>query len=213
MNCYSSYSCLCVNIAHFVIHLPAATSGSGQDELLSSSSIFDHVDRVSKGSSDCTRRPANKVQLIAMQPRPSPSSQRTPPHRGQYDDLPSSSRPRPVGGSTGAQLHHLTQVGISSQIGAYPGVGHQDLSRPGASRESVSVLSFPEFSSSSVFQMPSSSLRDSQAPPLLLTSPTPEYPPDDASPSAHTSASLIKAIREELRRLAQKQTWAVHSLK
>lgn len=140
-------------------------------------------------------------------------------NRGQYDDPPSSSRPRPVGGSTGAQLHHLTQVGLSSQIGAYPGVGRsmsgptgsswnqqhsdQDLSRPGASRESV--LSFPEFSSSSVFQMPSSSLRDSSAPPLLLTSPTPEYPPEDASPSAHTSASLIKAIREELRRLAQKQ--------
>ncbi|TMS01092.1 UPF0606 protein [Larimichthys crocea] len=139
--------------------------------------------------------------------------------RGQYEDPPSSSRPRPVGGSTGAQLHHLTQVGLSSQIGAYPGVGRsmsgptgsswnqqhsdQDLSRPGASRESV--LSFPEFSSSSVFQMPSSSLRDPSAPPLLLTSPTPEYPPEDASPSAHTSASLIKAIREELRRLAQKQ--------
>ncbi|XP_070785251.1 UPF0606 protein KIAA1549 [Enoplosus armatus] len=139
--------------------------------------------------------------------------------RGQYEDPPSSSRPRPVGGSTGAQLHHLTQVGLSSQIGAYPGVGRsmsgptgsswnqqhsdQDLSRPGASRESV--LSFPEFSSSSVFQMPSSSLRDPTAPPLLLTSPTPEYPPEDASPSAHTSASLIKAIREELRRLAQKQ--------
>ncbi|CAN9508358.1 unnamed protein product [Ophioblennius macclurei] len=137
----------------------------------------------------------------------------------QYEDPPSSSRPRPVGGSTGAQLHHLTQVGLSSQIGVYPGVGRsmsgptgsswnqqhsdQDLSRPGASRESV--LSFPEFSSSSVFQMPSSSLRDPSAPPLLLTSPTPEYPPEDASPSAHTSASLIKAIREELRRLAQKQ--------
>ncbi|KAI9522475.1 hypothetical protein NQZ68_035815 [Dissostichus eleginoides] len=139
--------------------------------------------------------------------------------RGQYEDPPSSSRPRPVGGSTGAQLHHLTQVGLSSQIGVYPGVGRsmsgptgsswnqqhsdQDLSRSGASRESV--LSFPEFSSSSVFQMPSSSLRDPSAPPLLLTSPTPEYPPEDASPSAHTSASLIKAIREELRRLAQKQ--------
>ncbi|XP_023253059.1 UPF0606 protein KIAA1549-like [Seriola lalandi dorsalis] len=140
-------------------------------------------------------------------------------NRGQYEDPPSSSRPRPVGGSTGAQLHHLTQVGLSSHIGAYPGVGRsmsgptgsswnqqhtdQDLSRPGASRESV--LSFPEFSSSSVFQMPSSSLQDPSAPPLLLTSPTPEYPPEDASPSAHTSASLIKAIREELRRLAQKQ--------
>ncbi|MED6269127.1 hypothetical protein CHARACLAT_029982 [Characodon lateralis] len=139
-------------------------------------------------------------------------------NRVKYEDPPSSSRPRPVGGSTGAQLHHLTQVGLSSQIGAYPGVGRsmsgptgsswhqqqsdQDLSRPGGSRESV--LSFPEFSSS-VFQMPSSSLRDPSAPPLLLTSPTPEYPPEDASPSAHTSASLIKAIREELRRLAQKQ--------
>lgn len=125
--------------------------------------------------------------------------------RGQYEDPPSSSRPRPVGGSTGAQLHHLTQVGLSSQIGVYPGVGRsmsgptgsswnqqhsdQDLSRPGASHESV--LSFPDFSSS-VFQMPSTSLRDSPAPPLLLTSPTPEYPPEDASPSAHTSASLIK---------------------
>ncbi|KAM4523323.1 UPF0606 protein KIAA1549 isoform 2-T2 [Fundulus diaphanus] len=140
-------------------------------------------------------------------------------NRGKYEDPPSSSRPRPVGGSTGAQLHHLTQVGLSSQIGAYPGVGRsmsgptgsswhqqhsdQDLSRPGGSRESV--LSFPEFSSSSIFQMPGSSLRDPSAPPLLLTSPTPEYPPEDASPSAHTSASLIKAIREELRRLAQKQ--------
>ncbi|XP_026218933.1 UPF0606 protein KIAA1549-like isoform X2 [Anabas testudineus] len=145
------------------------------------------------------------------------------PNRGHSDDPPSSSRPRPVGGSTGAQLHHLTQVGLSSQIGVYPGVGRsmsgptgsswnqqhsdQDLFRPGASRESV--LSFPEFSSSSVFQMPSSSLRDPSAPPLLLTSPTPEYPPDDASPSAHTSASLIKAIREELRRLAQKQAAVV----
>ncbi|XP_024142496.1 UPF0606 protein KIAA1549 [Oryzias melastigma] len=142
-------------------------------------------------------------------------------NRGQYEDPPSSSRPRPVGGSTGAQLHHLTQVGLCSQIGSYHGVGvgrsmsgptgsswhqqhsDQDLSRPVASRESV--LSFPEFSSSSVFQMPSSSLQDPSAPPLLLTSPTPEYPPEDASPSAHTSASLIKAIREELRRLAQKQ--------
>lgn len=47
--------------------------GGAPDELLSSSSIFDHVDRLSRGSSDGTRRPANKVQLIAMQPRPSPA--------------------------------------------------------------------------------------------------------------------------------------------
>ncbi|KAK5896416.1 hypothetical protein CgunFtcFv8_010016 [Champsocephalus gunnari] len=45
--------------------------GSAPDELLSSSSIFDHVDRLSRGSSDGTRRQNNnKVQLIAMQPRP-----------------------------------------------------------------------------------------------------------------------------------------------
>uniref|UniRef100_A0A672YTJ8 Si:dkeyp-27e10.3 n=1 Tax=Sphaeramia orbicularis TaxID=375764 RepID=A0A672YTJ8_9TELE len=102
-------------------------------------------------------------------------------NRGQYDDPPSSSRPRPVGGSTGTFIYSFIIFLF------------------------YLVLSFPEFSSSSVFQMPSSSLRDSSAPPLLLTSPTPEYPPEDASPSAHTSASLIKAIREELRRLAQKQ--------
>ncbi|TDG96437.1 hypothetical protein EPR50_G00228280, partial [Perca flavescens] len=103
--------------------------------------------------------------------------------RGQYEDPPSSSRPRPVGGSTGAQLHHLTQMGLSSQMAAFPGVGRsvsgptgsswnqqhsdQDLSRPGASRESV--LSFPEFSSS-VFQMPGSSLRDAP-PPDDITAP------------------------------------------
>uniref|UniRef100_A0A3P9CDG4 UPF0606 protein KIAA1549 n=1 Tax=Maylandia zebra TaxID=106582 RepID=A0A3P9CDG4_9CICH len=147
---------------------------------------------------------------------PSPSPQSWPPNQ-QWGSYPAAPPHSPF--SAVAQLHHLTQVGLSSQIGAYPGVGRsmsgptgsswnqqhsdQDLSRPGASRESV--MSFPEFSSSSVFQMPSSSLRDPSAPPLLLTSPTPEYPPEDASPSAHTSASLIKAIREELRRLAQKQ--------
>ncbi|XP_038833534.1 UPF0606 protein KIAA1549 [Salvelinus namaycush] len=140
-------------------------------------------------------------------------------NRGQYEEPPSSSRPRPVGGSTGAQLHHLTQVGLSSRISAYPGVGRsvsgptgsswnqqpldQDLSRPGASRETV--LSFPEFSSSGVFQMPSSSLGDHSVPPMLLAPPTPEFPLDESSPSAQSSASLIKAIREELRRLAQKQ--------
>ncbi|MEQ2192810.1 hypothetical protein XENOCAPTIV_017621, partial [Xenoophorus captivus] len=51
---------------------------SGPDELLSSSSIFDHVDRLSRGSSDGTRRQASKVQLIAMQPRPSPPAAHAP---------------------------------------------------------------------------------------------------------------------------------------
>lgn len=42
------------------------------EEFLSSTSIFDHVDRLSRGSSDGVRRQGNKVQLIAMQPQPSP---------------------------------------------------------------------------------------------------------------------------------------------
>lgn len=52
--------------------LPPVAPSLG-DELVSSSSIFDHVDRLSRGSADGTRRPAGKVQLIAMQPRPGPS--------------------------------------------------------------------------------------------------------------------------------------------
>uniref|UniRef100_A0A3Q4N102 UPF0606 protein KIAA1549-like n=1 Tax=Neolamprologus brichardi TaxID=32507 RepID=A0A3Q4N102_NEOBR len=357
-----------------------APSGSGPDELLSSSSIFDHVDRLSRGSSDGTRRQANKVQLIAMQPRPSPPQPHAPSQpspsltekvnteqvalrhkseiehhrnklrqrakrRGQcefpsMDDImdafgdgpvqseaaqrlyssahdhmdcilqadaaspptptdsrkrgrrsPRSRRAQPGPGSlpdtdrdrlltdqsatyrkypglnnvaymsdpdlppdhgspsptdevfdpapapppymppqpsieeARQQMHSLLDdafalvspssqgsAGVSSalpspspqswppnqQWGSYPAA-------PPHSPFSAVVMSFPEFSSSSVFQMPSSSLRDPSAPPLLLTSPTPEYPPEDASPSAHTSASLIKAIREELRRLAQKQ--------
>uniref|UniRef100_H3CCS0 Si:dkeyp-27e10.3 n=1 Tax=Tetraodon nigroviridis TaxID=99883 RepID=H3CCS0_TETNG len=143
------------------------------------------------------------------------------PSRGQYEDAPCPSRPPPVGGSTSVHFQQLTQVGLSSQMGAYPVVGRsmsgptgsswnqphpdQDQNPPRASRESVKVLSFPEFSSSSVFQMAGSSLQDSAAPPLLLSSPAPDSPPEDASPSAHSSASLIKAIREELQRLAHKQ--------
>ncbi|XP_017554444.1 UPF0606 protein KIAA1549 isoform X2 [Pygocentrus nattereri] len=141
--------------------------------------------------------------------------------RGQYgDDLPSSSRPRPVGGSTGAQLHQLTQVGLSSRIGMYPGVGRsvsgpsgsswaqyrsdEEVSRPGANRETI--LSFPEYSSSPVFQMPRTSLRDPLTPQAHLDPPTPGYAaPEESSPSPQSSASLIKAIREELQRLSQKQ--------
>ncbi|KAK3517691.1 hypothetical protein QTP70_015674, partial [Hemibagrus guttatus] len=135
--------------------------------------------------------------------------------RGQYgDDISSSSRPRPVGGSTGAQLHQLTQVGLSSQIAVYPGVGRsvsgpsgsswaqyrsdEMVSRPGNNRE-AQILSFPEYSSSPVFQMPRSSLRDPPTPTAGYTA------PEEASPPVQSSASLIKAIREELQRLSQKQ--------
>ncbi|XP_064175116.1 UPF0606 protein KIAA1549-like isoform X2 [Anguilla rostrata] len=44
---------------------------NGADEQLSSASIFEHVDRMTR-SGDGTRRAANKIQLIAMQPMPAP---------------------------------------------------------------------------------------------------------------------------------------------
>eukprot|EP00066_Takifugu_rubripes_P026343 XP_011615609.1 PREDICTED: UPF0606 protein KIAA1549 homolog [Takifugu rubripes] len=53
-------------------HRKTPKNGSTPDEFLSSTSIFDHVDRLSRGSSDGMRRQGNKVQLIAMQPQPSP---------------------------------------------------------------------------------------------------------------------------------------------
>uniref|UniRef100_A0AAX7U338 Uncharacterized protein n=1 Tax=Astatotilapia calliptera TaxID=8154 RepID=A0AAX7U338_ASTCA len=100
--------------------------------------------------------------------------------RGLYaDELPSSARPRPVGGTTGAQLHHLAQVGLSSRMNGFPaGV-----------------------------RIHRSGIREPTAPPThldgvgYLTAP----PPLDTSPPTHSSASLIKAIREELLRLSQKQ--------
>lgn len=42
---------------------------NGMDEPLSSASIFEHVDRMSRPT-DGPKRPPNKIQLIAMQPMP-----------------------------------------------------------------------------------------------------------------------------------------------
>lgn len=79
--------------------LPGATSGSGADEQLSSSSIFDHVDRLSRGSSDGTRRVSNKVQLIAMQPVPSP-----PSHSHNQALSPALSERMPDGGKVSSEV-------------------------------------------------------------------------------------------------------------
>lgn len=56
-------------------------------------------------------------------------------------------------------------------------------------------------------------MREPSAPPVHLDTPVVSYlsaaplppPPLDVSPPTHSSASLIKAIREELLRLSQKQ--------
>ncbi|XP_062384571.1 UPF0606 protein KIAA1549 [Sardina pilchardus] len=140
--------------------------------------------------------------------------------RGQYGDEPSCShRPRPVGGSTGAQLQQLTQVGLSSRMGVY-GVGRSvsgpsgcswlqyrsddEEPRPGSDRDNILSYS-DEYSASPLFQMPRTALTDPSAPPTPTYSPPapPDGPPPD--PPSQSSASLIKAIREELQRLSQKQ--------
>lgn len=56
---------------------PGPPPMNGTNEQLSSASIFEHVDRVSRGA-DASRRLPSKVQLIAMQPMPLPPLHGTP---------------------------------------------------------------------------------------------------------------------------------------
>ncbi|XP_041110303.1 UPF0606 protein KIAA1549-like isoform X2 [Polyodon spathula] len=153
--------------------------------------------------------------------------------RGLYgEDIPSSARPRPVGGTTGAQLHHLTQVGLSSRMSSHPGQvlperaapnqpeasgwapyrTDEEFTRMGQHRDPAQMLGFPDYSSSSMFQMPRTALRE-LAPAAHLQHSVLEpvgtgFPSEaaDEPPPGHSSASLIKAIREELMRLSQKQS-------
>ncbi|XP_043981997.1 UPF0606 protein KIAA1549 isoform X1 [Gambusia affinis] len=131
--------------------------------------------------------------------------------RGLYaKELPSSARPRPVGGTTGAQLHHLTQVGLSSRMNGYPagiraapgqngGLGWNLYHTDNFSRLEVEKEAMHRSRSGDPTAPPVHP--DTSAAAAYLSSP----PPLDTSPPTHSSASLIKAIREELLRLSQKQ--------
>uniref|UniRef100_G3PJW9 Uncharacterized protein n=1 Tax=Gasterosteus aculeatus aculeatus TaxID=481459 RepID=G3PJW9_GASAC len=121
--------------------------------------------------------------------------------RGLYaDELPSSARPRPVGGTTGAHRHTHTYIDVNKAQG-----GHM----PDSFIPEKDFLECPDYTSSSAFQAPRGGIREPSAPPVHLDSPVVGYlsapPPLDTSPPNHSSASLIKAIREELLRLSQKQ--------
>uniref|UniRef100_A0A8C2BG86 Si:ch211-1e14.1 n=1 Tax=Cyprinus carpio TaxID=7962 RepID=A0A8C2BG86_CYPCA len=128
---------------------------------------------------------------------------------GNTDELPSSTRPRPVGGATGAQLHHLTHAGLTGRVGG--GLNwspyHEDDNKLANNREPV--LGSLDYTSISVFQTSRNGLKEPSAAPAHLDSLglgyAPSAPLEEPSPPNHSSASLIKAIREELMRLSQKQ--------
>ncbi|KAM8974738.1 LOW QUALITY PROTEIN: UPF0606 protein KIAA1549 homolog [Pelodytes ibericus] len=150
------------------------------------------------------------------------------PARGMYpEDIPPVARPRPLGSTSGsAQIHQLTQVGIASRMGAQPPdsqqnrAGQAPATGPGwssyyhleegaprnvSNRELTHPHGAQDYGSSQMFPVNRVPVR--QALPTSHHAPSICYPSGSAEDlhPGHSSSSLIKAIREELLRLSQKQ--------
>ncbi|XP_073506599.1 UPF0606 protein KIAA1549 homolog isoform X2 [Phyllobates terribilis] len=149
------------------------------------------------------------------------------PGRMYPEDLTSVARPRPLGSNSGsAQIHQLTQVGIASGMGAQstelaPSRSVPAFSSPGwpsyysheeetprnaAHREAGHTHGAQDYSGPQMFSVNRGPNRQpgSHLPPSICY---PSSSAEDIHPG-HSSASLIKAIREELLRLSQKQVVA-----
>ncbi|XP_066446896.1 UPF0606 protein KIAA1549 homolog isoform X2 [Eleutherodactylus coqui] len=146
------------------------------------------------------------------------------PGRMYPEEPPSVARPRPLGSNSGsAQIQQLTQVGIASRMGAQstemapgrsvqPSSGHgwpsyynheEETSRNAPHRDAGHTHGAQDYGGPQMFPVTRGPNRQpsSHMPPSICY---PSSSAEDVHPG-HSSASLIKAIREELLRLSQKQ--------
>ncbi|XP_075705666.1 UPF0606 protein KIAA1549 homolog [Rhinoderma darwinii] len=166
-------------------------------------------------------------------PPPEAAATESQQAEGQYpgrmypEDVPSVARPRPLGSTSGsAQIHQLTQVGIASRMGAQ--TSELASGRPLLPSSGPGWPSYYNHEEEAPRSVPhrdaghTHGAQDVGGPQMFSVNrgpnrqPSSHLPPSICYPSSsaedlhpgHSSASLIKAIREELLRLSQKQAVA-----